>query len=159
MQKLKGDSLLNTKSLKLKAVSGFTLIELLIVVAIIGLLASVIIIGLQGAQRGGRDARRISDLRQIQNGLQLYYNSKSKYPDSPSSNNVSGLDLSSVGVTLATKGPSGDDYKYAQLNGGTGYLLATTLDDPASKKGGVVVGSSTISGVDCASTNVYCIQF
>ncbi len=48
---------------------GFTLIEILIVVAIIAILASVVLVGLAPTQREGRDARRISDLAQVQNGL------------------------------------------------------------------------------------------
>lgn len=156
-------------SLRIRARKGFTLIELLIVVAIIGLLASVIIIGLQGAQRGGRDARRISDLQQIQNGLQLYYNAKSKYPDAATLSNVSTLNseanISTMGVKLPEKGPSGDDYKYLQLNSGTGYLLQATLDDPANKKGGVSTkivsgsGETAVTVADCTGTTTYCIQF
>jgi prepilin-type N-terminal cleavage/methylation domain-containing protein len=59
---------------------GFTLIELLIVIAIIGLLASVVLIGLSSFRVAGRDARRIADLRQVQSALELYYNSCGFYP-------------------------------------------------------------------------------
>ena len=43
---------------------AFTLIELLVVVAIIGLLASIVVINVNNARKKGRDARRLSDLRQ-----------------------------------------------------------------------------------------------
>lgn len=59
---------------------GFTLIEILIVVAIIGILASIAIVGLGPIQKRGRDARRISDLRSIQNGLELYFSKCGYYP-------------------------------------------------------------------------------
>ncbi len=59
---------------------GFTLIEILIVVAIIAILASVVLVGLGPAQQAGRDARRLSDLHQVQNGLELYYNKCGFYP-------------------------------------------------------------------------------
>ena len=59
---------------------GFTLIEILIVVAIIAILASVVLVGLGPTQQSGRDARRLSDLQQIQNGLALYYNKCGYYP-------------------------------------------------------------------------------
>ena len=59
---------------------GFTLIEILIVVAIIAILASVVLVGLGPTQEAGRDARRISDLHEVQNGLELYYNSCGYYP-------------------------------------------------------------------------------
>lgn len=64
---------------------GFTLIEILIVVAIIGILASVVLVGLGPAQQAGRDARRLSDLHQVQNGLELYYNKCGFYPGSAAS--------------------------------------------------------------------------
>lgn len=51
---------------------GFTLIEILIVVAIISLLSSVVLVGLGPVQRAGRDARRLSDIRRIEQAVTLY---------------------------------------------------------------------------------------
>lgn len=62
--------------------SGFTLIELLVVVALIGLLASIVLIALQKARVKSRDAKRISDLRQIVSALELYYDANGSYPPS-----------------------------------------------------------------------------
>ncbi len=59
---------------------GFTLIEILIVVAIIAILASIVIVGVGPAQQSGRDARRIEDLQNIRNGLQLYYSKCGYFP-------------------------------------------------------------------------------
>ena len=53
------------KKLRNKNQSGFTLIELLVVIAIIGLLASVVLLALNGARAKSRDAKRIADVRQI----------------------------------------------------------------------------------------------
>ncbi len=61
---------------------GFTLIELLVVIAIIGILSSVVLANLNTARSKARDARRISDIRQIQTGLALYYDKHGQYPAS-----------------------------------------------------------------------------
>ena len=60
--------------------SGFTLIELLVVIAIIGLLSTLSILALNQARARARDAKRVSDIRQIQTALEMYYDAASKYP-------------------------------------------------------------------------------
>lgn len=59
---------------------GFTLIELLVVIAIIGVLSSVVLASLNTARERANDARRQSDLRQVQNALELYYSTNGTYP-------------------------------------------------------------------------------
>ena len=59
---------------------GFTLVELLVVIAIIGLLVSIVIPNLSNARAAGRDARRVSDIKNIQLALALYYNDNLHYP-------------------------------------------------------------------------------
>ncbi|MGC9602473.1 MAG: prepilin-type N-terminal cleavage/methylation domain-containing protein [Minisyncoccia bacterium] len=61
---------------------GFTLIELLTVIAIIGILASIIMVSLKSAQSKGRDAKRVADIRTIQLALEEYYNDNGAYPTS-----------------------------------------------------------------------------
>ncbi len=53
---------------------GFTLVELLVVVAIIGLLAGIAVVSVNSVRIKARDARRIADIKQIQNALELYNN-------------------------------------------------------------------------------------
>jgi len=59
---------------------GFTLIELLIVVAIIGILATLLMTNFIGVRQRARDAQRKSDLRQIQSALELYRADNGSYP-------------------------------------------------------------------------------
>jgi prepilin-type N-terminal cleavage/methylation domain-containing protein len=62
------------------APKGFTLVEMLVVVAVIGFLAAAVLATLTGAQLDAKDKRRISDLKQIQNALGLYYTKYNSYP-------------------------------------------------------------------------------
>jgi len=59
---------------------GFTLIELLVVIAIIGMLSSVVLASLNTARSKSRDARRLSDINQIQKALDFYYDENGTYP-------------------------------------------------------------------------------
>lgn len=61
---------------------GFTLIELLVVIAIIGLLSSIVLASLNSARVRGENARRLSDMRQIQNALEMYASANNgNYPN------------------------------------------------------------------------------
>ena len=51
---------------------GFTLIELLVVIAIIGILATTVMTSVQRARLKARDARRMSDMKQLFNAQQMY---------------------------------------------------------------------------------------
>lgn len=62
---------------------GFTLAEVIIIIAIIGLLASVAYFSFDEAKKRARDAERISDLRNIQAALRLYVEEEGEYPDCP----------------------------------------------------------------------------
>jgi len=81
----------------MKNKKGFTLIELLVVVAIMGLLAALAVVALNTARARARDARRVSDIKQIQTALELYYMDNYKYPADPENNLIEDLCLSSGG--------------------------------------------------------------
>jgi type IV pilus assembly protein PilE len=102
---------------------GFTLIELLVVIAIIGILSSIIVGGLNSAKQSGRDARRVSDIKNIQLSLALYYNDNGHYPCSltgtgytlPSSCYP---DFTPTYMAVVPKDPSNSaiNYSYTALN-------------------------------------------
>ncbi|MDE2026620.1 MAG: prepilin-type N-terminal cleavage/methylation domain-containing protein [Patescibacteria group bacterium] len=62
--------------------SGFTLIELLIVMAIIGVLASLLLTSFIGVRERARDGRRKSDISQMQAALEQYRADNADYPNS-----------------------------------------------------------------------------
>jgi len=59
---------------------GFTLIELLMVIAIIGILAALIIVSLQGATNKAKDASRKSDIASINKAADMYKAENDSYP-------------------------------------------------------------------------------
>ncbi len=107
---------------------GFTLIELLVVIAIIGILSSVVLASLNTARLKSRDARRISDIKQLQIALVLYADSNAgAYPTT----------LAGLGTTYIPAVPvdpiGSVAYRYAALGAGalctTGYHLGATLEE------------------------------
>jgi prepilin-type N-terminal cleavage/methylation domain-containing protein len=148
---------------------GFTLIELLVVIAIIGILSSVVLASLNSARKKGRDARRISDLKQIQLALELYYdNTQSEYPDALS-------DLAPAYIATVPEDPqTSDPYDYGNLTGaGAGctraggvcsnYILGATLEDGANSALAQDVDTASpaegpTTCADAAAPFVYCVQ-
>jgi len=66
--------------MKLNKEKGFTLIELLVVIAIIGVLSTLAVVSLNNARQKSRDSKRVGDVKQMQNALELYYNDANGYP-------------------------------------------------------------------------------
>jgi prepilin-type N-terminal cleavage/methylation domain-containing protein len=118
---------------------GFSLIELLVVIAIIGILSSVVMVSLNSARAKGRDAKRITDVKQLSLALALYYDACGRqYPSSltpvtPDTNCPSGTNLASFinPVPLhPTGGPwlSGAPYGYFTNTARTDYILRARLE-------------------------------
>ena len=127
---------------------GFTLIELLVVIAVIGLLASIVMISMNSIRAKARDVKRLSDLKQIQTALEMYYDAVGQYPryDTGSPICASGWAINHITYIacwndLASKlspylsqlptDPLGTypptysyrDYHYRTMNAGEGYYI------------------------------------
>lgn len=62
-------------------IRGFTLVELLIVIAIIAILSALIMANFAASRAKARDAKRISDIAQLQLALEQYFSKNNIYPD------------------------------------------------------------------------------
>jgi len=86
---------------------GFSLIELLIVIAIIGVLVTMLVFYLTQVQKNGRDAKRQSDLQTVAGALRRFYSDNGHFPPSkvndtnPKISNPS-LDSSDCSATTGT---------------------------------------------------------
>ena len=59
---------------------GFTIVELLIVIAVIGILVTISVVGFGKFQATSRDAQRVSKVTALVSGLEHYYNQNGEYP-------------------------------------------------------------------------------
>lgn len=63
----------------MKENKGFTLFELLISISIIGILTALAVVSFSSAQKKARDARRLEDMKSIQNAAEQYYSTVGNY--------------------------------------------------------------------------------
>ena len=143
--------------------SGFTLIEILIVVVIIAMLASTVLIGLSSVSKKGRDARRISDMKSVQAGLELYFTKNGCYPTSSGCNGSGAMGWSALQAALQSAGigvnnvpndpRSGLNYLYG--SNGNSYQLGAQLEDNTNT---ALNSSDHTNGlIDCTSHSTYCV--
>ena len=64
-----------------KSTKGFTLIELLVVLAVVGLLASIVLVWLADTRAKARDGKRVSEIDTLRTAMELYYTDHDKYPE------------------------------------------------------------------------------
>lgn len=116
---------------------GFTLIELLVVIVIIGILATLATVALSSARGKARDARRVSDVKQIMTALEMYYNDAQGYP--PVGGVVPGSPIATGTTTFMAKVPynaspysdggcpNTSNYAYSVGTGSTTYTITYCL--------------------------------
>lgn len=104
--------------------AGFTLIELLIVIAIIGLLTSIVVASLGTARLRARDTKRVNDMNQVRTGLDVMLNQVGGYPDTTMWDAAVGSQMSCSGITFfqVPRDPlTGYSYVYTAGPAGTGF--------------------------------------
>jgi prepilin-type N-terminal cleavage/methylation domain-containing protein len=138
-----------------KGSKGFTLIELLVVIAIIGILSSVVLASLSTARAKSRDARRISDIGQIQLALELYFDSSSSYPVAGTNAATADPTITGLAPTYIPKIPvdplATQHYLYGASS--TTYVLGAKLeryDNPALNSD---ADTTTFSGFNGLTAN------
>lgn len=107
----------------MKKQQGFTLIELLIVVAIIGLLATLAIVSLTSAQQRARDTKRVADLKSIQVALELYWNENAAYPTLTAAGTNTWAELSTALDDFMSAAPVDPDHSDATTPKAYTYIM------------------------------------
>lgn len=115
---------------------GFTMLEVLVVVAIIALLASIILASLNIAKQRGRDARRINDVRELQNALTLYTVTAGHFPIATATTTLTDSDPISSALVSSNNipGPALDPlypvraYTYKSNSTGSDYTISFCME-------------------------------
>lgn len=115
---------------------AFTLIELLVAISIIGILSAITTASFSSARAKARDAKRVSDIANLQLNLALYFDRCNEYPSVlfVSANNSCPPDISlgtfiAVIPTPPTPATDPTDYRYVVSRTRTDYVLATRLEN------------------------------
>lgn len=155
--------------MKRTAEFGFTLIELLIVIAIIGILSTLLMTNFIGVRQRARDAQRKSDVRQIQSALELYRADTGNYPPAGGANQLNSVACPTPssfiysGTTYMQQipcDPLGSSYyhdgNYYYTTTGSTYTLAACLENTADTDSTASFNagdSSCTSGIYYVKTN------
>lgn len=135
-----------------KSTNAFTIIELLVVIAVIGILATISIVGFSRFQASARDAQRSSKTATIAESLEKYYDANGEYP----SCSALTTDATTVSKTVLTNIDTGALLAPQATSAETNSLRCTDLTgNPGEDDYYAYIGDSSTA---CAS-GLACLQF
>ncbi len=102
---------------------GFTLIELLVVIAIIGILASIVLVSLQGTRNRARDARVQTDIAQVRSVAETIYSSAGNYSTVCSNADIN----TTLNGDIVSQG--GRNYACVKWDNNSGYCVTAQLSN------------------------------
>ena len=123
---------------------GFTIVELIIVIVVLGILATITVVGIGNVQLDARDKRRASSATVLSEAFEKYYDANGEYPSCPmitgTSVSVSDAFHVEIGVLKAPQGATSNS------------IVCADMTDDTSKDAYAYVGdggSSCMSGASC----------
>ena len=127
----------------MKQQKGFTILELLVSIAIIAILSTFILVSMGSIKEKGRDATRMSHLKQLSNALNLYYSNHNNFPVQVTQITITGNDTFSLTLEDDEVIPEVQPdplfpspaytYKYQSLDGTT-YTITFCLETDSIQK-------------------------
>lgn len=136
--------------MKLNYKKGFTLIELLVVVAIIGILASIVLVSLNSARDKGRDASAKGSMSSARAAAELYFDTWNDY-----GNIDANIDSSTPGVPMASANGICEFEGVVDLGAAVYNQTNSSLDCNATLASGTVAYTMTAIMND---QRTYCID-
>ena len=163
------------RKLKLRNNFAFTLIEVLVVLAVIGILTTIVVGGFRRTQRRGRDVQRKSDLKQMARAMEIYLSDYGNYPPSAANGRIMGCPAETTACewssgefrdatgniyfkNLPADPLSNQSYFYRAFDSNQKYQIFARLENPKDQDclGGNCSPDPVFlpSGVSCESSDV-----
>jgi len=127
---------------------GFTLIELLIVIAVLGILATGVLIALDPIEQinRGRDSGRVSSVAQLGRAVQSYYTTQSAYPTANTTWQTTLLNSGEIKLAATVESTGAlctinQQGNVCYATTGTEAMVWTTLNSKSSITKGVCTGT------------------